>query len=211
MNLLFDLDGTLTNPFPGITNCIIYALKKVGIEPPARKDLTWCIGPPLLGSLEKLLGSDDKDLAETALAHYRERFGSKGLFENQVYEGIPEALRVLRKAGNSLFVATSKPAVYARKIIDHFGLDIYFEQVYGSELDGTRTNKIHLLAHIMAKESMAAADTLMIGDRRHDIIGARENGISGIGVLWGFGTRAELEESGAKRIIEKPADLKGLF
>ena len=211
MNLLFDLDGTLTDPFPGITKCITYALDRLGQELPPRESLGWCIGPPLKNSFAKLLSSDDGALTQKALAFYRERFGSVGLFENEVYDGIPEALEDLIENGHSLYVATSKPAVYAERIMDHFGLGRYFNGVYGSELDGTRSDKTSLISYLLKKESIAPSEASMIGDREYDMIGARENGVCGFGVLWGYGTREELEHSGARALIATPEALVAAF
>ena len=211
MNLLFDLDGTLTDPYQGITRCISHALLALGRSAPPRVNLRWCIGPPLKKSFATLLSSDDDKLAEAALAIYRERFGSVGLYENEVYEGIPEALKALREMGHTLYVATSKPSVYAKQIIEHFALQQYFRAIYGSELDGTRSDKSNLLFHILQNEAVASSETLMIGDREHDMIGAKANGVCGIGVLWGYGTKEELELSGAHTCLSHPKELKILF
>lgn len=207
MNLLFDLDGTLTNPFFGITKCILYALEMLGVQLPPQESLRWCIGPPLRESFATLLSSDDKALAEKALSFYRERFSSVGLFENEVYRGISEVLENLHENGHTLYVATSKPTVYAKRIIDHFRLNSYFKGIYGSELDGTRSDKTSLISYILQKELIATSETSMIGDREHDIIGAKENGISGFGVLWGYGTKDELKAAGADAFIVTPRDL----
>ncbi len=211
MNLLFDLDGTLTNPFQGITQCIAYALERMGRSAPQREGLGWCIGPPLRGSFAKLLGSDDKALVEKALGFYRERFGTVGLFENEIYEGIPEALEALQAKGHRLFLATSKPRVYAERIMDHFGLARYFEHIHGAELDGTRNDKTSLISYILERESIVASEAVMIGDRKYDMIGAGENGVCGFGVLWGYGTRDELEASGASDFIKAPGNLVTAF
>jgi phosphoglycolate phosphatase len=188
MNLLFDLDGTLTDPFTGITKCISYALNMLDRKLPPGESLRWCIGPPLKDSFAKLLASDDDALTERAVAFYRERFGTVGLFENEVYDGIPEVLEALQKNGHTLYVATSKPVVYAKRIIDHFGLHRYFKC-------------------ILQRELIAPSETSMIGDREHDIIGAKENGIYGFGVLWGYGTKDELENSGAHAFFKTPREL----
>lgn len=209
--LLFDLDGTLTDPFLGITKCILYALRMLDRPLPPKESLRWCIGPPLKNSLAKLLDSDDQALIDKALALYRERFGTVGLFENEVYDGIPKALEVLKESGHVLYVATSKPGVYAERIVDHFNLNHYFKRIYGSELDGTRSDKTHLLSHILKKESIAAAEVAMIGDRKYDIIGANENGVASIGVLWGFGTKEELKRAGASVLIKNPLELTAVF
>ncbi|MFA5903410.1 MAG: HAD hydrolase-like protein [Desulfobacula sp.] len=211
MNLLFDLDGTLTNPFQGITKCIAYALEMMGRTAPQREDLGWCIGPPLKRSFAKLLDCDDIALAEKALVFYRERFGTVGLFENEVYDEIPEALEILQARGHRLYLATSKPKVYADRIMDHFGLARYFNNIYGAELDGTRNDKTSLISYILKTESIPASETVMTGDRKYDMIGAGENGVRGFGVLWGYGTKDELEASGAFDFIENPRDLVTTF
>jgi len=207
MNFLFDLDGTLTDPYQGITRCISHALLALGRPAPPQMDLRWCIGPPLKNSFARLLASDDDTLAEEAVAIYRERFGSVGLFENEVYGGIPEALTALQEVGHILYVATSKPTVYAKQIVEHFDLQRYFRAIHGSELDGTRSDKTNLISHILQSEGIASSETLMIGDRKHDMIGAKANGVCGIGVLWGYGTQDELEASGAHACIRRPQEL----
>ena len=207
MILLFDLDGTLTDPFEGITKCIQFAFKTLDRPIPASETLRWCIGPPLKQSFKKLLSTDDERLSEKALALYRERFGTKGLYENKPYKGISDLLAMLVAQQNTLFVATAKPTIYAEKIIANFGLSPYFKQVFGSELDGTRTDKSELISHILQKESIPASQAVMIGDRKHDIQGAKTNGLQCIGVLWGYGDRKELEMAGADRLITTPLDL----
>ncbi|WP_319525545.1 HAD family hydrolase [uncultured Desulfosarcina sp.] len=211
MNLLFDLDGTLTDPYQGITKSICHALKTLGRPVNRQMDLRWCIGPPLKSSFAKLLETDDGKLIQEAIAIYRERFGTVGLFENEVYEAIPETLETLRDDGHFLYVATSKPTVFAKRIIEHFDLGKYFRAVHGSELDGTHSDKTDLLAHILQRERIAPAETIMIGDRKHDMIGAKSNDICGIGVLWGYGTRDELEASGAQACIRYPEALRTAF
>ncbi len=207
MNLLFDLDGTLTNPYQGITRCISHALEKMGRTSPPQMSLRWCIGPPLKDSFTKLLAVDDDNLAEKALSLYRERFSSIGLYENELYEGITETLGTLQEIGHTLFVATSKPGIYAKRIIDHFGLQKYFKNIHGSELDGTRVDKTSLISYILQTESIIPSETIMIGDRKHDMSGAKANDVCGIGVLWGYGTKDELEESGAYSCITHPGEL----
>jgi phosphoglycolate phosphatase len=211
MNLLFDLDGTLTNPFTGITKCIGYALDMLGKESPPMKSLHWCIGPPLKESFAKLLGTDDDTITEKAVAFYRERFSTVGLFENEVYDGIPEALEALQKNGHKLYVATSKPAVYAERIMAHFDLQRYFKCVFGSELDGTRSDKTSLISHILKRELISPSETAMVGDRVHDIVGASHNGLYGFGILWGYGPRDELENSGARALFTTPRELVTVF
>lgn len=211
MNLLFDLDGTLTDPFDGIINCIMYALNQLGRKLPPRANLRWCIGPPLRDSFAKLLASDEEALIEKAVGLYRKRFSSVGLFENQVYDGIPEVLESLKENSHTLYVATSKPTVFAERIIDHFGLQRYFKNIYGSELDGTRGDKTSLISHILQTELLASSEVAMIGDREHDMIGAKQNGISAFGVLWGYGMKDELKKSGARVLLKTPQELVAAF
>lgn len=205
----FDLDGTLTDPKLGITNCIRYALEQMGREAPPADELTWCIGPPLLQSFETMLGDAAK--ADRALVLYRERFGDVGLYENEVYPGIVDVLADCQARELRLFVATSKPVVYAERIIEHFGLSQYFEAVCGAELDGTRSDKTELLAWVRAQHGLDAAGSMMIGDRRHDIIGAKNNGMRTVGVTYGYGSREELAEAGADWIVDSPADVAAVL
>ncbi|MCA9917352.1 MAG: HAD hydrolase-like protein, partial [Anaerolineales bacterium] len=170
--LLFDLDGTLTDPKVGITESIRYALAKMERPYPPDASLDWCIGPPLQGSFAKLLQNDDTAVTTEALRLFRERFSTVGLFENKPYPNIAHVLGQLQAAGFKLFIATAKPAVYARQIVEHFELARYFLAVYGSELDGRFSNKNELIAHILQTEKLSPTHTLMIGDREHDILGA---------------------------------------
>jgi phosphoglycolate phosphatase len=206
--IYFDLDGTLTNPKPGITRSIQYALQKLDHPTmPTEDELTWCIGPPLRASFVRLLGAETS--ADLAVSYYRERFSDIGLYENGDYDGIGEVLTALRAAGHRLFVATSKPHVFAERIIDHFGLRGHFERVFGSELDGTRVDKSHLLEYALKEASVDPARTLMIGDRSHDMIGAKNNGMKGIGVLYGYGSRDELLQAGAHHVCQTPGAILG--
>ncbi|MBA4368677.1 MAG: HAD family hydrolase [Desulfobacterium sp.] len=207
MNLLFDLDGTLTDPFLGITSCITYALNELGRTAPSPENLRWCIGPPLQKIFAELLGSSDDQLAKIALAKYRERFGSIGLFENEVYPGIVETLTTLKDFGYTLYVATAKPTVYAERIVIHFGLNKFFNRVYGSELDGKHSDKTSLISHILKQEVLDPTRTMMIGDREQDMLGAQNNKICGIGVLWGYGTKEELYRSGAGAFVQYPTNM----
>lgn len=202
-----DLDGTLTDPFEGISNCIAYALEKLGYSRPADADMRRFIGPPLLGTFEELLG---RDLAPRALAYYRERFGDVGWRENAVYPGIPEALAAMTAAGHECFVATSKPQVFARRIVRHFDLSGYLTDVYGSELDGTRSDKTELL-RFARRDRTAGRDSVMIGDRHHDVVGALNNGLRAIGVTWGYGTADELLGAGSDCLAGSPEQLAGLL
>lgn len=204
-SILFDLDGTLTDPKIGIIGSIRYALEKMAAVIDPADDLTWCIGPPLLGSFERLLG--DPALASTALQHYRDRFGVTGMFENTLFAGITATLADLVAAGTRLFVATSKPHFYARPIVDHFDLTRFFIAVEGAELDGTRADKGALIAHVISTHKIDAARALMVGDREHDIIGAKKNGLRSLGVLYGYGSEAELARAGADALCATPAEL----
>lgn len=205
--VLFDLDGTLTDPREGITRCIAYALERMGLEPPPLEALTFAIGPPLRGSLAQLLGTSDRAAVERALALYRERFADVGLFENTPYQGIHAALDAIRATGASLFVATSKPLVYAARIVSRFGMDAHFVEVHGCELDGTREDKRELLAYLLPRHGIAPEHAVMIGDRDVDMRAARHHGVRGVGALWGYGSAEELRDAGAHVLCESPAHL----
>ncbi|WP_263263568.1 HAD family hydrolase [Pseudomonas sp. RIT-PI-S] len=189
--ILFDLDGTLTDPREGITRSIQYALAKMGIDEPDLRTLEHFIGPPLLEAFMQFYGFDETRAWE-AVNHYRERFKVTGLYENEVFEGVIELLDTLRAQGRDLFVATSKPWEFAREIARHFGFDRHFKVIYGSEFDGTRTNKVELIAHLLEAEQLDRTQTLMIGDRKHDLIGAHRNGLAAVAVGYGFGSFEEL-------------------
>lgn len=190
-DVCFDLDGTLTDPFEGITRCIQFALEREGLEVLAQKDLARCIGPPLLGSMTELAGGDGES-GTRMLGFYRERFGDVGLLENSVYAGIPEVLSCLREEGRRLWVVTSKPGVYATQILEHFGLAEWFEGVYGSELDGRFADKRELLGYMVGREGLDVGEAVMVGDRRHDFEAARSVGMRSVGVAWGYGSEEEL-------------------
>lgn len=189
--ILFDLDGTLTDPREGITRSVQYALAKLGIDEPDLSALEHFIGPPLLQCFMATYGLDE-DTAWQAVNHYRERFRITGLYENQPFEGIEVLLEGLRAQGRTLYIATSKPTVFAEEIARHFGFHQHFQRIYGSELDGTRTNKVELIAHLLQEERLQPGSALMIGDRKHDLIGARSNGLQSVAVGYGFGSREEL-------------------
>ncbi|KRR26757.1 HAD family hydrolase [Bradyrhizobium lablabi] len=206
--IYFDLDGTLTDPKLGITRSIQYALQRLDHPTiPTADELTWCIGPPLRSSFVKLLGGDHA--ADRAVVLYRERFSDIGLYENGVYDGIDEVLTALRASGHRLFVATSKAHVFAERIIDHFGLRKHFERVFGAEYDGTRADKSHLLEYALKEVGVDPSKTLMIGDRSHDMVGAKNNGMKGIGVLYGYGSRDELLGAGAHHVCATPGAILG--
>ena len=210
MNIIFDLDGTLTDPKEGILNCIQYALEGLGNIPPPKSELEHYIGPPLHDTFRELLATDDTSVVDHAIALYRERFGPTGLYENMVYPEIPETLDYLRSTGATLFVGTSKPRVYAEQIINHFNLNSFFNTIHGSELDGTRTNKAELIGYILREEQLASEQTMMIGDRKHDAIGALANKVQAHGVLWGYGSQEELQQAGCHALYEHPKHLREL-
>lgn len=203
--LLLDLDGTLTDPAPGILGCIRFALERMDLAVPAEAELHGWIGPPLLRSFEELTG--DPGSARRCLTHYRERFSSVGYKENAVYPGIPEALEALRGAGWRLLLATSKPLIYARRILEHFDLARFIDAAYGSELDGRLSDKGELIAALLAAEGLRPEACLMVGDRAHDVRGAATNGMPCLGALYGYGSAEELREAGAIDLVAAPADL----
>ena len=190
-NVLFDLDGTLTDPREGITRSIQYGLSKMGIDEPDLSKLEHFIGPPLLQAFMATYGFDEARAWE-AMGFYRERFAVTGLYENHVFDGVTPLLEELVGQGRQLFIATSKPQVYAREIARHFDFARHFKVIYGSELDGTRTHKVELIRHLLTEQGLDPAQTLMIGDRKHDLIGARENGLDAAAVGYGFGSFEEL-------------------
>lgn len=202
-HIYFDLDGTLTDPYEGITKCILYALDELGFDHPSEEYLHSCIGPPLYDTFPEMVG---KELTLKAIDLYRERFVDVGWQENKPYEGILDALETISAAGHTLFVATSKPHVQARRIVQHFGMGQYVEQVYGCELDGTRSNKAELLKYAIDENPRAEKRT-MVGDRKHDLIGAIRNGMRPIGVSYGYGSVEELSSAGAVDIVGTPASL----
>lgn len=205
--VLFDLDGTLTNPFEGITNSIIYALDKFGVEVADRSLLAPFIGPPLVNSFKSVYGFSQAD-ADRAVAFYREFFAEKGIFQNEVYDGVHELLKELKERGKKIVLATSKPDVFAVRIAEHFGLDRYLSHIAGATLDGTRGEKGDVIAHAIKIARITDLDgAIMVGDRKYDALGARENGLKCIGVTYGFGSRQELEDAKADFIVDCPRDI----
>jgi phosphoglycolate phosphatase len=205
IDLLFDLDGTLTDNYAGIAASIRHAIARLGGETPSDAALRGCVGPPLRGTFARLLQTVERDTIERAIAHYRERFAELGWRENVAYPGIEDALRTLRAAGARLFVCTAKPEVYARRIVAHFGFDAHFAAVYGADLGGRFDDKAVLLAHIVEREGLDPRTATMIGDREHDIRAAHANGLRAVGVLWGYGSADEL--AGADVLVATPAEL----
>jgi phosphoglycolate phosphatase len=209
--VLFDLDGTVSDPKVGITRSIQYALAGLNRPVPTEDALTWCIGPPLRQSFATLLQTSDFTAIERAIDLYRDRFARVGLFENTLYPEIPDLLQALCRDGYQCFIATSKPQVFARRIIEHFQLTTLFDGIYGSELDGTHSDKGELLDLIIQLEQLSPQATVMIGDRKHDIIGAKRHNLTTIGVTYGYGTAAELIDHGADYLAHKPAEILTLL
>jgi phosphoglycolate phosphatase len=207
MNVLIDLDGTLSDPAVGMVACVKHALAKLARAAPGDDQLKKFIGPPLEETFGQLLRTDDKTQIAGAVRLYRERYSTEGLYQNTVYPGIPAALKALREGGATLYLATSKPQIFAERILVHFGLAGYFRGVYGSGLDGARSNKGELIAHLLKKESISSSAACMVGDRSHDVVGAKANGVRAIGALWGFGSKDELLSAGAAALCEVPAQL----
>lgn len=204
---LFDLDGTVTDPKKGIVNSVLYALEKVGIEELHVSELDSFIGPPIQRSFVERYNMNEGEV-ERAVFYFREYLKQRGLLENSVYEGIPNLLKQLKDTGNRLFIATSKPTIFARQVIEHFQLTNYFEDIIGSNLNGTRIKKEEIIAHILQQnEGLNKEEVVMIGDRKHDIIGANHNGIASIGVLYGYGSENELIEVSVTHIAKDIEEL----
>lgn len=208
-NYLFDLDGTLTDPADGITNALKHAQEKMGLPVSTKEELFVFIGPPLLPMFASEWGLNEEDCKQ-ALLYYREYFSVTGLFENEVYPGIEDMLKKLRAAGKGVYVASSKPEPYCERILAHFGLDTYFDGICGSLFNETRTKKEEVIAYALEHYGLKKEETLMIGDRSHDVTGAKLNGLDCAGVLFGYGSKEELTEAGAKYLFASPAELEKL-
>lgn len=205
--ILFDLDGTLTDPGLGITNSVMHALKKYGIEVEDRASLYKFIGPPLIDSFEQYFGFSHGE-AVKSVDYYREYYKDKGIYENEVYAGIENLLQTLTQKGKKIILATSKPEPFAKEILRFFGLDKYFLFAAGSTMSETRTNKAEVIEYALSECGITdKTAVVMVGDREHDIIGANKNGIDSIGVLFGYGSREELETAGATYIAETVEDI----
>lgn len=205
--LLFDLDGTLTDPGEGITNSVVYALKKWGVEVKDKRELYSFIGPPLSASFKKYFGFSEDD-ALKSVEYYREYFRERGIFENEVYGGVPNLLATLKEAGKTLILATSKPEGFAKQILDHFDLAKYFDFVAGATMDESRNKKADVIRYALRMSGVTdLSRAVMIGDREQDVDGAKQNGMDSIGVLYGYGDRRELEGAGATRIAETVEDI----
>ena len=212
--LLFDLDGTLTDPKEGITRCVKYGMEALGIYESDREKLVPFIGPPLLDMYMEYCGFT-REQAAFAVEKYRERFRTKGMYENEIYDGIAGMLARLRAAGKRLGVATSKPEVFAVPILRHFHIDGYFEHIVGSELSGERVKKGEVIEEALNRFGVGGeqrtSQAVMVGDRKHDILGAQEAGIVSVGVTYGFGGLDELSGAGADRIVDSVEELEKLL
>jgi phosphoglycolate phosphatase len=202
--VLLDLDGTLVDSRPGILASCRAALWSLGHEPIEPMKLEQVIGPPMEQVMQWLLAPYRDDRVAEAVAAYRTHYGAVGMFSSTVYAGIPQMLDALRSAGRRLFLATSKRTVFARRILEHRELAGRFDGIYGSEPDGRLDDKAALIAHILGEQALRAEDCVMVGDRHYDIIGAHANGVRAVGVLWGYGTRAELATAGADWLADAP-------
>ena len=205
--ILFDLDGTLTDPKEGITKCIHYALQRMQVESPPLEQLTWCIGPPLLTSFSNLLDTTDEAILSRAVGYYRERFSDIGMFENKLYPDVVSSLDTLNANMFSLFLATSKPHVFAKQILAHFNLTPSFVQAYGSELDGRWSEKGELIEHIIEQEGLDPLTTMMVGDRIHDIDGGKQNNTVTAAVSYGYGTPEEITAAEPDYVFDSLPDL----
>lgn len=205
--VFFDLDGTLIDPFEGITGCYRHALEALGRVPPPAADLAACIGPPLRNNLERLLGTTCRTTVEAGIRAFRARYAAWGWSRNVVYPGIPALLATLREAGARLFIATAKPEPFATQVTTHHGLLERVEAVYGPPLDGSQDDKARLLARALGERGVDPADAVMIGDRRHDVKAARENGVLAIQVTWGYAIPGEIEEAGATWVCDRPEQI----
>ena len=210
-NILFDLDGTLTDPAEGITNSVAYALDRYGISVSDKSELNCFIGPPLSQSFVKYFGFSNEESLK-AVDIYREYFADKGIFENKLYDGIDEMLSELKKNGKKIILATSKPEIYAKKILAHFGIDKYFSVVSGSELNGVRVDKHEVIEYALMLAGIKDRTTcVMVGDRLHDMIGGKKSQITVIGVEYGYGSKAELVDAGADYVVNTVSDLLELL
>jgi len=206
--ILFDLDGTLTDPKEGITRSVQYALHALGIEEPSLDKLEPFIGPPLADSFREFYGLNEEQIA-TAIAKYRERFNAQGIYENEIYPGIAAMLASLKETGKRLSIASSKPTQFVERILDYFEIRTYFDVIIGSNMDGTRSRKEEVVEEALrqlvppgmtpAEKKIAVA---MVGDRRFDIEGAKEHGITSVGVSFGYAPEGELEQAGADFIVD---------
>ena len=206
--ILFDLDGTLTDSGEGIINCVIYALERFGLPIPERESLRYFVGPPLHESF--IRQGVPAERAEEAVAVYRERYVPTGMFENAPYPGVPELLKKLKEEGYTLYVASSKPEWMCVDILKHFGLAKYFTMICGATMDTSRTNKEAVIEYLI-QENGRADNMIMVGDTKFDVLGAKAHGIPCIGVSWGYGTSAQMQEAGAVAIADTMEQLLNLL
>jgi phosphoglycolate phosphatase len=202
--VLLDLDGTLSHSRPGIAACFRYTLGQMGHDPETAGDLSWAVGPPIRVSIQRLLAQYGDDRVDQAVTIYRARYSEVGLYDCSVFPGVPAMLDGLRAAGCTLCIATSKRVDFAERVMVHLGLRDQVRAVYGALPGGGLDDKHDLLAHILTTEGFAAADTVMLGDRLHDIHAAQQNALRSIGALWGYGGRAELTAAGADALADHP-------
>jgi phosphoglycolate phosphatase len=210
-HILFDLDGTLTDPAEGIIKCYQYSLGRLNASCPSSEVLSAFIGPPIRATFAEVLETSDDALIEQAVAIYRERFSTIGLFENMVYEGVPEMLAELQAAGYKLFVATSKPQVFAQRVLNHFSLGGYFVKVHGNELNGRLDDKAELVSELLTEHRLRPSETVMVGDRWHDVAAAKRNHLQSLGVTYGYGSEEELMKAGADHLCRRPAEIVRLI
>jgi phosphoglycolate phosphatase len=206
-SVLLDLDGTLIDSYPGILASCHAALRALGHEPDEALDIRRSIGPPLEAIMQILLQSYGDDRVGEAVAAYRQHYGESGFLGSVPYPGIGQSLEEMKRTGLRIYLATSKRAIFASRILDHLKFATYFDGIHGSGPSGELDHKPELLAHILSKHNLSPSHSLMVGDRRHDISGAHAVGMRGLGVLWGYGTRDELETAGADQLVDSPVDL----
>jgi phosphoglycolate phosphatase len=206
-SVLLDLDGTLIDSYPGILASCLAALRALGHQPDETLDIRHAIGPPLEDVMRILLQSYGDDRVGEAVDVYRRHYGESGYLGSVPYPGIGKALEAMKRGGLQIFLATSKRATFASRILEHLKLAAFFDGTYGSVPGGGLDHKPELLAHVLSKHGLSPSRSLMVGDRRHDVSGAHAVGMRGLGVLWGYGTRDELETAGAERLVASPADL----
>jgi len=209
-NILFDLDGTLIDPKEGIVNSTLYALNKLDIQENYIDELDTFIGPPLRDSFANRYNLSD-DMADKAMSYYREYFSVKGIYENKLYPGVTELLESLSSRNYQLYVATSKPTVYAKEVLKYFKIDNYFRAIIGSNLDNTRTDKTEIISYIISSFGLMASHTMMIGDRKHDMIGAKNNSMKTIGVTYGYGSLEELLSCQSDFMVNDCREIESLF
>jgi len=207
--VLLDLDGTLIDSQPGIVASCLATLRALGHQPDDNLDLTGIIGPPLEDIMQILLRTYGDDRVDEAVVAYRRHYGESGFLGSVPYPGIGRSLEEMKRAGLQIYLATSKRLLFASRILDHLKLTTYFDGIHGSVPGGELDHKPELLAYVLSEHGLSPSRCLMVGDRRHDISGAQAVGMRGLGVLWGYGSRDELETAGADRLVESPADLAG--